>query len=277
MLYFTGDIHGDIEKIRLDLFKSLSEKDVILVAGDFGYCWNGKYESVWNNISKEIKANILITPGNHENYEKLYSYPMVEIYGGKVYKMNDNTFFLKHGEIFNIEGIKILSYGGATSVDKTNRYLNISWWPQEETSYADYQNAISNLKKHNWDIDILLSHTTDNRLISMIYFDYIKDSVSEQIFNLKEEIKYHNPDKEYLNIFGHLHHHFIIDNNFCLYSNVISIDKKDDKLIYNYVTNKETLPSFKCNECRCFTNCSVRYDMETVVCRIMAEKLVDKK
>ena len=202
---------------------------------------------------------------------------MTELYGGKVYQMSENTFFLKHGEIFNINGIKILSYGGATSIDKANRSLNISWWPQEETSYSDYLNAISNLKKHNWDIDILLSHTTDNRLISMIYFDYIKDSVSEQIFNLKEEIKYHNPDKEYLNIFGHLHHHFIIDNNFCLYSNVISIDKKDDKINYNYVTNKEILPNYKCNECRCFTNCSIKYNMETIVCRIMAEKLVDKE
>ena len=44
-----------------------------------------------------------------------------------------------------------------------------------------------------------------------------------------------------------------------------------------YVTNKEILPNYKCNECRCFTNCSIKYNMETIICRIMAEKLVDKE
>lgn len=276
MLYFTGDIHGDIEKIRLDFFRSLSANDVILVAGDFGYCWDKKYEAIWNEISKDIKANVLITPGNHENYEILYVFPQVKIYGGIAYQMNKNTFFLKHGEIFEIDDIKILSFGGAESIDKGDRLYNISWWPQEIPNHSDYNNAIKNLIKHNWNIDVLLSHTSDTRLISSIYFDYKKDSVSDQIYNLKEELKKHGIER-YVNIFGHLHHQFIIDNNICLYHNIISIDKKHNTLVYDYVTNKNLLPKFKCTECKRFANCPVGFNMESIVCRIMNEKEEDEE
>ena len=272
MLYFTGDIHGDIEKIRSEVIKNMTEKDVFLVAGDFGYSWNKRYEIKWNGFSHNVKGKILITPGNHENYKTLYAYPQVEIYGGKAYKMNENTFYLKHGEIFDINGIKILSYGGATSIDKADRYLNISWWPQEETSHADYLNAISNLEEHNWNIDILLSHTSDTALISALYFDYKKDNVSNQIFSLKEELKNHNFNKEYLNIFGHLHHQFIIDNNICLYHNIISVARKNNKLVYDYVINKNLLPNFKCTECKRFSSCPAGFNMESAVCRLMNEK-----
>ena len=37
MIYFTGDIHAAIDNKRLNIIKNMSEEDVFLVAGDFGY------------------------------------------------------------------------------------------------------------------------------------------------------------------------------------------------------------------------------------------------
>lgn len=271
MVYFTGDIHADIESDRMKFIKNLGSEDVMFVAGDFGYCWNDEFEKKWNTISADVKANILITPGNHENYEKLYAYPLVEIYGGKAYKMNEHTYYLKHGEIFNVNGFKILSFGGATSIDKVNRILNISWWPQEIPTYSDYANAITNLNKNNWDIDIFLTHTTDIHTIDRIFLDNEVDPVSKIITDLKEKINSHNCGRRYLNIFGHLHRLCTFDNTIGLYNTIIEVTKENDNLLYNHA--KRLKKNQDCNTCKYSNSCPIKYDMSKTICALMFEPL----
>ncbi|MEE1019530.1 MAG: hypothetical protein UH824_08630, partial [Acutalibacteraceae bacterium] len=41
MIYVTGDMHGDIERFASKEFKQLEEHDTLIVAGDFGFVWDG--------------------------------------------------------------------------------------------------------------------------------------------------------------------------------------------------------------------------------------------
>lgn len=94
--------------------------------------------------------------GNYENFDRLYSYPVEEWHGGKVYKIRNSVIHLMCGQVFEIDGKKIFTIGGARSHDisggilefddpdfrlkkkkldqgwKTYRINHLSWWEQEE-------------------------------------------------------------------------------------------------------------------------------------------------
>ena len=40
MIYVTGDMHGDIERLYDPSFKKLKEGDTLIIAGDFGFLWD---------------------------------------------------------------------------------------------------------------------------------------------------------------------------------------------------------------------------------------------
>ena len=55
------------------------------------------------------------------------------MYSGKVqiHPNAPNVIHLMCGEIYNIEGKKFFTFGGAVSYDKEQRIPNVSWWKQE--------------------------------------------------------------------------------------------------------------------------------------------------
>ena len=53
MIYVTGDIHANLDRERLDFFKSLKEDDVMIVLGDFGFSWNEQLQNSWNALNIE--------------------------------------------------------------------------------------------------------------------------------------------------------------------------------------------------------------------------------
>ena len=95
---------------------------------------------------------------NHENHKKLNEYP-VEIWnGGKVHKIKENIIHLMRGQIFNIDGYKIFTFGGAYSIDKNMRTEFIDWWKEEEGNYEEMNEAFDNLEKENNQVDFILTH-----------------------------------------------------------------------------------------------------------------------
>ena len=126
-IYITGDIHGKPERLsnkRLKLFGlELNNWDIVIVCGDFGILWN-ENDKYW---LAEKPFTTLFVDGNHENYDLLYSYPVENLFGGKVHKIKDNIFHLMRGEVFNIDGLTFFAFGGATSTDKAGRIEHISW------------------------------------------------------------------------------------------------------------------------------------------------------
>lgn len=66
---------------------------------------------------------MLFIDGNHENFDKLYSYPVETWYGGKVHKI---VIHLMRGEVYSIEGSSIFVMDGGYSIDKYRRTEGIS-------------------------------------------------------------------------------------------------------------------------------------------------------
>ena len=56
---------------------------------------------------------------------------------------------LKRGQVFDLDGLKFFTFGGAQTVDKDNRTPGKSWWTQEKPSQQDYVEGFKNLELNN--------------------------------------------------------------------------------------------------------------------------------
>jgi len=165
-VYITGDTHGDFSRFSSKRFpdgKDLTKSDFVAIAGDFGGIWDlhfsKKQEQHWLNWLDEKPWTTLFLDGNHENFDRLYDYPQVEMFGGVVGKISDSIFHLRRGEVYEIDGRKFFVFGGGYSIDKVSRMPHVSWWPQEMPSFKEYKDGLDNLAKHNNGVDYILTHT----------------------------------------------------------------------------------------------------------------------
>ena len=70
-----------------------------------------------------------------------YQLPLVDLYGGKAYKVSDKVYILQHGNVYTIEGKTFFNFGGGLSIDKQWRKNRISWWEEEIPTQADFMRA----------------------------------------------------------------------------------------------------------------------------------------
>lgn len=167
MIFITGDTHGEIELKRLSRKRwekgaSLSKKDFLIVAGDFGLIFSpvqSNAEKYWTAFLEGKQWTTLFVDGNHENHKKLNNLPRVEKFGGVVGKYTDNIFHLRRGEVYEIGGKKIFVFGGAASTDRLGRIEGVDWWPEEVPNHAEMENALCNLERHGNKVDTIITHT----------------------------------------------------------------------------------------------------------------------
>ena len=62
------------------------------------------------------------------------------------------------GEVFEINDRTLLAFGGARSTDKYWRIEGQSWWPEEEPTFVDFDNAMKNLEKIDFKPDLIITH-----------------------------------------------------------------------------------------------------------------------
>jgi len=170
MIYITGDMHGDQSRLLYSKEEKLWGKgDIIIVAGDWGFLFHDNYsENMFLNDIEQRPYTLAFVDGNHENFVALNKYP-VEIWnGGKVHRIRNNIFHLMRGQIFTIEGKKFFTFGGAYSLDRYRRRLNIEYWEEEIPSRADYNEATVNLKAHNFEVDYIITHQAPRKIIMMM-------------------------------------------------------------------------------------------------------------
>ena len=168
-IFVCGDIHADISHISKRAMKKqnikLTEKDYLIILGDFGGVWyypesrfykQDVYLQKW--LSNQPWTTLFVD-GNHENHDLLNQYPIEEWNGGNVHHIvKDKTIHLMRGQIFNIDGQTIFTMGGAQSHDIEIRQEWINWWRAELPSFQEYETAINNLEKNNWKVDYVLTH-----------------------------------------------------------------------------------------------------------------------
>ena len=120
-IWITGDPHGDFRRFNSKNYpeqKEMSKEDYMIIAGDFGGIWTFKPQPGINDgyevfirdqraYEKNVKSEnmmlgwlddkpftFLFVPGNHENYDRLYSdeFPTVDFMGGKAKKIRESIF-----------------------------------------------------------------------------------------------------------------------------------------------------------------------------------------
>ncbi|MBP1573141.1 MAG: metallophosphoesterase [Oscillospiraceae bacterium] len=171
MIYITGDTHGDkarfIENNIGD--DSWTEQDYLIICGDFGYIFlNDAYEKSVLEILKQKPYTICFCDGNHENFPAIFSYPQEQWNGGKIHRIAPNIIHLMRGQVFDIEGKKIFTMGGAYSIDKHLRKTGYDHWDEELPTMEEYDEARENLAKNQNRVDIVITHTAPTTAINLL-------------------------------------------------------------------------------------------------------------
>lgn len=183
MLYVTGDLHGamEIEKFQKQAFpagQKLTKDDFVVILGDFGLIWfptntppRGLWdqsppvdrpleqEEFWLGFLSEQPWTTLFIDGNHENFDRLLTYPVQDFHGGKAAQIHDTVWHLRRGEIFELCGKQCFVMGGAASIDKQWREPGKTWWSEEIPSHKDFKTAQMNLSRFKDKVDLVFTHT----------------------------------------------------------------------------------------------------------------------
>lgn len=193
-IFVCGDIHGhhDINKLSNKNWpeqKNLSEHDILIQVGDFGLIWNyipDDTEKYWLKWLDNKKYYTLFIAGNHDNFHRLNTYPLVDFYGGLASQISEKVFYLKNGYVYNFGGRLFWLFGGAESIDKQYRIPYISWWPEEASNITEMNLGLDNLKKYNFEVDYIITHTVPSICLPSLVNCAYNDVVSNYLNNIYE-------------------------------------------------------------------------------------------
>lgn len=249
MIYITGDTHADFSRLNEENFPiqtEMTKNDYVIICGDFGGVWTFEEE---NSREKEMldwlesrNFTTLFVDGNHENYTRLYNYPVEEWNGGKVHKIRDSVIHLMRGEVFDIDNKKFFVFGGASSHDIQDGILNLdeeeriyefrkrgayfrirdfSWWDLELPIEEEMENGTTNLEKVDYKVDYIISHCCPTSIQNLINPTYKKDLLTEYLQQISEKCTF---KKWY---FGHYHDYKQVNSQFVLlYENIVPLEYK---------------------------------------------------
>lgn len=250
MIYITGDCHSDFRRFSKNVFpeqEEMTKDDYVIICGDFGGVWDeneeSKHEKWWLDWLEERPFTTLFVDGNHENFDRLYSYPVEVWNGGKVHKLRNSVIHLMRGQVFILDGKKIFTFGGASSHDidggilelddpnyrlkkkeldkyrKSYRINHLSWWREELPSDDELQEGRRNLAEHNNTVDFIVSHCCATSTQVLLGGSLFKADVLTDYF---EEIRQEVNFKRWF--FGHYHDNRNVNaEEILLYEQIIRI------------------------------------------------------
>lgn len=227
-IFITGDTHCDYDWHKLNTTnfpeqKNLTKDDYVIITGDFGGVW-GQDKTDKYIIKTYEKRNFttLFVDGNHENHDALDGFPVEEWHGGKIHRISNTVIHLMRGQVYEIGGRTFFTMGGAQSTDKIYRKEGVSWWARELPSDEEYSEAISNLEKHDFKVNFIVTHCAPEDY-AYYYTDLdISRKINKMTTFLSGLITEHDIsfDGWY---FGHYHEDIDFDNFHCLYQRVVEI------------------------------------------------------
>jgi hypothetical protein len=157
---FAGDWHGNgtwAGTMLHQLNCQFPEVRTVLQAGDFGIMPGRHPHSYLEAVDEACEQNgierILVTPGNHEDWDALNS--RFATHPGEAIHWAERIWVLPRGYRFTLGGRTFLSFGGAASVDFAYRVPGESWWAAEMPTEDDVADTIS-----DGHVDVLITHDT---------------------------------------------------------------------------------------------------------------------
>lgn len=250
MIFITGDCHSELNKFNMESFpeqKEMGREDYVIICGDFGIIWDAKgesrYEKYWLNWLEDKSYTTLFVDGNHENFERLYEYPIKEWHGGLVHEIRPHVLHLMRGYVFDINGKSIFAFGGAASHDIDGGILepddpdlkrkqklldddfipyrinHISWWKEEMPNEDEKIRGLINLQKHGNKVDYIISHDCPASLLNMVFSGRAKpDELNRYFEDVQQTIAF----KKWF--FGHYHDdRQLIDKHILLYDQLVRV------------------------------------------------------
>lgn len=169
MVYVTGDMHGDLERLYDKEFRKLKRGDVLIVCGDFGYIFDGsKTEKQVIDFFAKKKFITAFVEGTHDNLDTIYRSRTTVWKGGMVHRIKGNLLHLMRGQIFEIEGKSFFTFGGGESIDKDMRIESGKWWRGEEPSPHEMAEGAKILDDHGCTVDFIITHEPPSLVKSAI-------------------------------------------------------------------------------------------------------------
>ncbi len=167
MVYVTGDIHGDIDRLFDREWRKLKRNDTVIVCGDFGFLWDGdeKERDVIKYLSTR-KYNVAFLDGTHDNFDRIAACRKTIWKGGLVHRIGEHLYHMERGQIFNIEGHTIFTFGGGESIDKDMRLQTGKWWKEELPSPAEMASGAEKLDELDRTVDYILTHEPPSKVKS---------------------------------------------------------------------------------------------------------------
>lgn len=231
MIYITGDCHSDFQRFNTRNFpeqKGMTKEDLVIICGDFGGVWNrgeeNKAEAALLDWLDTKPFTTLFVDGNHENFDRLYAYPEEKWRGGKIHRIRSSILHLMRGQIFQLDGKKIFTFGGASSHDieggilepdapdfkrkkklldkgwKPYRINHWSWWKEELPSDEEMEEGRRNLQNCNNTVDFIVTHCCSSSTQAILSFGaYKQDILTSYLEEIKQTVQF----KKWF--FGHYH------------------------------------------------------------------------
>ncbi len=160
MLYFTGDTHGEQERLSKAALRELSPGDTLIICGDFGFIWDhsAKEQKFLDKLTK-YRFNICFLDGTHENFELLETYPVVNFCGGAAHRIRRNVFHLMRGQIYEIEHKTLFTLGGGEPPEsQMQEDEELDAVRAEIPDKNEMLFAVENLQKHDYKVNYIATH-----------------------------------------------------------------------------------------------------------------------
>ena len=209
--WVTGDLHGELARLSRAAipYERLTFWDYIIVAGDFGMVFHHndlRDQAKLDWIEAHLPCQLLFVDGNHEDHPALAGFPVVDYFGGKAHRLRSNVYHLMRGEIYDVDGFKIFAFGGGYSIDKHLRIPGVDWWPEEMPSDDEYENALKNLEKHNYFVDLVVTHVPPVETLQAMHQMRLISGIDPHEVRLNIFLETVRENTTYqLWVFGHMH------------------------------------------------------------------------
>ena len=123
------------------------------------------------------------------------------------------------GQIYDVEGLSFFVMGGARSSGINQRRKGISWWPEEEPSQNEYQEAFRNLEEHNCQVDVILTHELPTKQLKELAPYQDAYELTDFLNSVRKGVEY---QKWYCG-----HHHVdkgLSENIWVMYDDIIALE-----------------------------------------------------
>lgn len=229
MVYITGDMHGELERLYDKNFRRLKSGDILICTGDFGYIFSG--DKTEREVIDYLASRRFVTAfidGTHDNLERIYRSRVTYWHGGMVHRIKGNLIHLMRGQIFNLEGNTFFTFGGGESTDREMRREQGNWWSDEEPTALEMAQGAKNLDENGCKVDYFITHEPPSLVKSAML---LRSGNSDRVNKLNGYFQEIGGACEFKHwYFGSLHEDRVITpHHTCVFKKMIKIPKGDKR------------------------------------------------